>query len=192
MFEALKAIDRRVLLEINSHHHPVFDKIMWFVSLTTPTIVLILAIAFYLYKIHHIRRATHFLLGCAIVFACCDLSSNAIKHQVKRYRPTHNVEIGPLVHTVNNYRGGQYTFFSGHAANTFGLITFVFLCLHNLPLRWRLLLFVYPLIVVYSRMYLGVHYPSDILTGTVVGLIFGTIVYKIINKHFFAKDESFA
>lgn len=191
MFEALKALDRQVLLEINSHHNAVMDNVMWFVSLTTPTIVIILGIAFYLYKIHHFKRATHFLLGCAIVFACCDLSSNAIKHKVKRYRPTHNLEIREKVHVVNEYRGGQYTFFSGHAANTFGLITFVFLCLHNLPLFWRLLIFVYPLIVVYSRMYLGVHYPSDILTGTIVGLLFGFIVFKIFDKHFFAKDESF-
>lgn len=192
MFETLETLDRELLLTINGHHTPLLDAVMWFVSLTTPTIVIILAIAYYLYRIHHVKRALHFLLGCLIVFACCDMSSNAIKHQVKRYRPTHNLEIKSKVHIVNNYTGGQYTFFSGHAANTFGLITFVFLCLHHLPLSWRLLLFTYPLIVVYSRMYMGVHYPSDIITGSVVGLFFGFLVYRIIHRYFFSRDESFA
>jgi len=184
MFEALKALDRALLLKINAHHHPWVDELMWFFSLTWPTILIVLAGAFYFYRKFSPRKAMEFILGCAIVFACADLTSNSIKHSVKRYRPTHNLEIREQVRVVNDYRGGKYTFFSGHASNTFGVITFIFLCLQQIPFKRRLLLFIYPLLVVYSRMYLGVHYPSDIVTGTAVGLLFGSLVFSIMNKHF--------
>lgn len=190
MFEALKELDRALLLKINSHHHPIIDQIMWFLSLTWPTIFIIFAVAFYFYRRFHARKAVEFLLGCALVFACCDSSSNAIKHSVKRYRPTHNLEIRQMVHTVNDYRGGQYTFFSGHAANTFGVITFIFLCLRNFTLKQRLLLYLYPFMVVYSRMYLGVHYPSDIVTGAMVGFGFGSLGFLVMNKYFMKLHET--
>jgi undecaprenyl-diphosphatase len=189
MFEALKELDRALLLEINSHHHPTADQVMWFFSLTWPTIFIVAATAFYFYRKFNSRKALEFILGCSIVFACADLSSNSIKHSVKRYRPTHNLEIREKVHVVNDYRGGKYTFFSGHASNTFGVITFIFLCLRQIPLRKRLLIFIYPLTVIYSRMYLGVHYPSDVFTGTMAGLLFGTLVFSIMNKHFLKLDE---
>jgi undecaprenyl-diphosphatase len=188
MFEALKALDRSLLLEINSHHHPGIDQVMWFFSLTWPTVFIALSVAFYFYFKFSPRKALEFLLGCAIVFACADLSSNSIKHSVKRYRPTHNLEISQHIHTVNDYRGGKYSFVSGHASNTFGIMTFIFLCLRMFPLSRRLLLFLFPLLVVYSRMYLGVHYPSDIITGTILGLIFGSLVFYIMNKYFLKLD----
>jgi len=67
-------------------------------------------------------------------------------------------------------------------------MTFIFLCLRMIPLSRRLLLFLYPVLVVYSRMYLGVHYPSDIITGTVLGLLFGSLVFYIMNKYFLKLD----
>lgn len=169
-------------------HTPFMDGMMWFMSYTWPTIAIIFATAFIFYKKYSLKKAAEFVLGCAIVFACCDFSSNVIKHSVKRYRPTHNLEIKDKIHVVNDYHGGTYTFFSGHAANTFGIITYIFFCIHWLNKKYRLYFFVYPLVVVYSRMYLGVHYPSDILTGTITGLFFGWLVYRIMNRYFLQLD----
>lgn len=184
MFETLKTLDRNLLLKINSMHDPLLDEVMWFFSYSWPTVLIVLAVAFAFYKKYHAKKAVEFIVGCAIVFACADLTSNAIKHKVERYRPTHNLEIKDQIHTVNEYRGGKFTFFSGHAANTFGIITFIFLCINWLQLKYKALLFLYPLIVIYSRMYLGVHYPSDVITGMLVGIFFGYLVYQIMNKHF--------
>lgn len=186
MIDSLKMLDRYLLLKINALHSPLMDTFMWYMSKTWPTVGIILAVAFAFYKKFSPKKAVEFLIGCAIVFACTDFSSNMIKHGVKRYRPTHNLEIKSQIHVVNDYHGGKYTFFSGHSANTFGVITFIFYCVTWVRLRYRLLLFIYPLVVVYSRMYLGVHYPSDIFAGMLDGLFFATLVYYIMNKYFFS------
>jgi undecaprenyl-diphosphatase len=184
MYETIKLLDRRLLLKINSMHDPLLDKVMWFFSYSWPTVLIVLAVAFAFYKKYHAKKAVEFIIGCAIVFACADLTANAIKHKVERYRPTHNLEIKEKIHIVNDYRGGKFTFFSGHATNTFGIITFIFLCINWLQKKYKMLLFIYPLIVIYSRMYLGVHYPSDVITGMLVGIFYGWLVYLIMNKHF--------
>src|SRR3954466_14828529 len=126
MFESLETLDRALLLKINSLHTPLLDEFMWFMSETWPTILIVFAVAYAFHRKFSAKKAVEFLVGCAIVFACTDLSSNAFKHGVKRFRPTHNTEIGEQIHLVNDYKGGDYGFFSGHAANTVGVITFIF------------------------------------------------------------------
>jgi undecaprenyl-diphosphatase len=194
MIESLEKFDRELLLAINSIHTPMMDVLMWYTSKTWPTIFIVLFVAYVFFKRFSPRKAVEFLVGICLVFACTDLTSNLAKHGVKRYRPTHNLEIKDQVHKVIDddngkpYTGGQYTFFSGHAANTFGVITFIFFCVNWVPLKYRFLFFIYPLIVVYSRMYLGVHYPFDIFTGTIIGLIFGSLGFYIMNLYFLKLD----
>jgi undecaprenyl-diphosphatase len=184
MFETLKQLDGQLLLRINSQHTPLLDEVMWFFSKTWPTVVFVLIFSFFVYRKLTIKKAAEIMLGCAITFACCDLSSTLFKENIKRYRPTHNENIKKKIHLVHGYEGGRYGFFSGHSANTFGIIIFLFLCGGYLKFRFRWLYFLYPLIVVYSRMYFGVHYPSDILGGFLDGLLFGTLVFFIMNKYF--------
>ncbi len=185
MLESLEMLDRSLFLLINGFHTPLLDRVMWQLSENWPTFVLIAAVLFAMHKMKGRKRALEFALGIALVFACTDFTANLIKHGVKRYRPTHNLEISQQVHTVNEYVGGKYGFFSGHAANTSGMITFVFLCLSWVPFKWRLLLFVYPLLVAYSRIYLGVHYPLDCVAGLVYGCLIGIGLYFVMNRYFF-------
>lgn len=188
MIENLEMMDRSLLLAINTMHTPLLDTFMWYISKTWPTVFVVLAVAFAFYKKYSAKKAVEFLVGCALIFACTDMSSNLIKHGVKRYRPTHNLEIREQVHVVNDYHGGKYSFVSGHAANTFGTITFIFLCIHWVQRRYKVWLFLLPVVVCYSRMYLGVHYPSDILCGTAIGLLFGIIGYYLMNLYFLKLD----
>ena len=171
-------------------HTPFMDGMMFFVSHNTwPLILIILLAAFVFYRKYSLKKAVEFTVGCALVFATTDLSTNLVKHAVKRYRPTHNLEIKSQVRVVNDYHGGKYGFFSAHAANNFSIITYIFLCIHWLKKNYKLFIFVYPTLIVYSRAYLGVHYPSDVFIGTISGLFFGWLGYKIMNKHFLKLDE---
>jgi undecaprenyl-diphosphatase len=189
MFDSLEALDRELLLAINSYHSPWLDALMWFLSKTWPTYLLVFLVAIPVYHKYNFRKALKFLVSCAIVAACTDLSSNAIKHRVKRFRPTHNLEIREKVRIVNDYAGGKYGFFSGHAANTFGVTTFMFLCASWLSRKYMVLICLYPFMVSYSRMYLGVHYPSDILSGMIYGILLGWLLFILLENYFLKLNE---
>jgi undecaprenyl-diphosphatase len=189
MFDSLKQFDREILIRINSWHTGFLDELMWQLSKDWPTVVLVLLFVFFYYRKNKLKNTASLVLGILLVVACTDLSTNLIKHNVKRYRPTHNTEIGTQLHIVHGYKGGIYGFYSSHAANNFGIATFLFFIAKNLIGRLRWLFFIYPLLVGYSRIYMGVHYPSDILTGFANGLLFGTLLYFIIKRHFFKIDH---
>jgi undecaprenyl-diphosphatase len=113
-----------------------------------------------------------------VILVADQLSSGLIKHLVERLRPTREPALGDLIHTVNGYRGGMYGFVSSHAANSFAAITLI-----SLIMRQRLVFFpllVWALMQCYSRVYLGVHYPGDILGGIVVGVLAGWLVWLMM------------
>lgn len=184
MFESLEIIDRNLLLSINSHHTPVIDHFMFFVSKLWIFIPLYILWIFPFFKKYKINKTLVFLGFVALLIALTDQSANQMKHGVKRYRPTHNIEIKDQIHIVNDYHGGQYGFFSGHATNTFGIAILLCLLYSKQSVLFRSQFFVWASLISYSRMYLGVHYPSDIIMGIIVGLLWGFIIYKLIQITF--------
>ena len=146
----------------------------WMVSAKWSSLLLVLALIWVL--LHQNRRhAVLVLIMLVLAVTLADLlSSGLIKHLVERLRPTHDPSLGNAVHVVNGYRGGMYGFVSSHAANFFAVATFL-----SLLVRHRLVtcsLLAWAVLQCYSRVYLGVHYPGDILGGIVVGVLVGFVV----------------
>ena len=125
------------------------------------------------------RNRIFFILIATILIIFTDQSSNFFKDYFERLRPCHNPDISYLIRIVKEGCGGLYGFFSAHSANTFAFAIFIYL---NTKKNYRLymsFLFIWATIISYSRIYLGVHFPTDIIFGAVYGLLSGYLFYKL-------------
>ncbi len=175
MLDYLQSIDAQWLLAINGWHSEYMDAFMWLVS-NTLSWTLIACAALYVMCRRGWRTTLLFVLAVALAVLVADqVSSHLIKHMVERLRPTHDPALQDLVHVVNGYRGGMFGFVSSHAANSFAIALLVGLIMPRRIALWALM--AWAALQCYSRMYLGVHYPGDILGGMLVGLMAGALAY---------------
>lgn len=149
----------------------ISDKYIWI-----PFYALLLAGVIYKYK----KKAVLIVVLLIGLIAATDQTSRAFKYGVGRYRPcrpesTHM----PKPHTVEKHCGGKFSFYSAHASNTFGLAVFIGSLLLPLIKGARKYLLIWAAIVTYSRVYLGVHYPSDITIGAITGMFYGWLFFKL-------------
>lgn len=183
MIDRLENIDQELFLWMNSLHAEWLDQPMYYMSEKLFWIPVYLFLIYLLVKSYDVKTALWSLLGVIVVVTLCDrISVELFKEVFQRYRPTHNLEIGNLVHTVNDYRGGMYGFVSSHAANFFGISTFLHLILRKAYGIKALWIFLWAGLIAYTRVYLGVHYPGDILCGGILGCFVGWVVYFFFNK----------
>jgi undecaprenyl-diphosphatase len=113
------------------------------------------------------------LIAIVLMITASDQLCNLVKDSFMRFRPTHEPRIQELVHTVNGYRGGMYGFYSGHSANSFSVALFVITAIAKRRIYLIPVALGYATLTAYSRIYLGVHYPADILTGALMGALTG-------------------
>jgi undecaprenyl-diphosphatase len=131
----------------------------------------------FLYK-RNWKEILSIILATALVIVLCDqITSGFCKPFFHRFRPTHHPDFQEQVKTVLGYRGGLYGFISGHAANSFGFAVFAARLFKNKLFTCTILLFAF--INAYSRIYLGVHFISDVVTGALVGALIGGGVYSL-------------
>ena len=176
-FSAIIEWDRELLVNINSLNAPFWDNIMWWISDRFVWIPLYLSIVFFLFKIKGKDAMIAALAVGLCVLIADQVASGFCKPFFERLRPTHDPELKDILHIVNDYRSSLYGFCSSHASNTFGIATLTCLLFRN---RWySALIFSWALLNCYSRMYLGVHFPLDIICGALVGVAAGYISYYL-------------
>lgn len=187
MIDQLEKYDQEITIWVNQLHNPFLDEVMWFISGLTPFLLLVFVA--YLSQIYRggFPRAFLFLGFLILAVACADLLSvHGFKNVFERYRPSHNLDIGHLLKLYirdngEPYTGGLFGFVSSHAANFGSLATFILLALRP---KWPLvaLVILAHLLVIYSRVYLGVHYVADVTCGTILGVACGWLVYQVYKK----------
>lgn len=181
----LKHWDRGAMLMLNGDEGAWMDQ-FWYAFSSFKTWIIAMAfigITVWRTCTGTLRQKLLFLLCFLLLFVVLDqLSSGVIKPWVARLRPSHDPIISPLLHYVNGYHGGRYGFVSGHATNITGLVTW--LCLIYKYKTARLCFILFGLALCFSRIYLGVHYPGDILCGALLGFTIARIAFYLLSPYF--------
>ena len=178
MLEQLAEFDTRLMLALNGSDSLYMDGFMRLFSSTSVWIPVAIVLLVILFKNNRLGSFIAAVLMIALtVFLCDRLSSGYIKPMVGRLRPSNEPLILDQIDIVNGSRYGSYGFISSHAANCFGLFMFLSLLIRQKALS--ITLFLWALIDSFSRVYLGVHYPGDILCGALFGMLVGGVVYLI-------------
>jgi undecaprenyl-diphosphatase len=176
--EEIIQFDKQLLLMLNGSDSTFLDWVVMTLTDAKTWIPLYLSLLFVVIKANRNVRDVLLILAAAglCVLLAGTIDDEIVKPLVARWRPGHDPEIGHLVDTVDDYRGGNYGFFSAHASNTFSIALFF-----SLLMRQRLLtiaLISWSLVNCWTRMYLGVHYPGDITVGLIWGALVGYFVYR--------------
>lgn len=174
--EKLLPLERDLFFALNGSESVVLDNIMWTISGRFVWIPLFLIIIFmFFYKTPH-KTALLVTLFFVLVFVASDqVSSSLFKPFFERFRPTHHPDFMNEVDFLNGYRGGKYGFISGHATNSFGLAVFMSFIFKY---RWITITSLFwATLNSYTRIYLGVHFISDIIAGMIVGTLLAIILY---------------
>ena len=180
--EELIQFDKHLLLMLNGSDSVFLDYVVMTLTNAKTWIPLYLALFYVVIKSNMTKKDILFIVAAAGFCVLCagGFDDSVVKPLVARWRPTHDPQIGMLIDTVDNYRGGNYGFFSAHASNTFSIALFFSLLMRR---RWLVVTLVcYSLVNCWTRLYLGVHYPGDITVGLIWGSIVGYCVYRLYCK----------
>jgi undecaprenyl-diphosphatase len=178
MIQTLIDLDKKLLLALNGLNNPFLDQIMFYTTKTLFWLPLYLFLIFLIFK-NYKKEGWFILLGAAVTIVLSDqITSSIMKPLFARLRPSHDPSLQGLVHLVNGYKGGLYSFASSHAANTFGTAIFIWLVMKRFykSIVW---IFSWAAFMTYTRIYLGVHFPGDILAGALIGLGCGWIGFRV-------------
>lgn len=185
MFEKIIDLDKELLVYLNNLGSETYDGLWLIITKQLYWSPLFLLI-FYLLQIKiGWKKFGYYILFTAVLLLICDQTVNLFKFGFERLRPINDEEIKGLLRIVKTSK--SFSFFSGHATNSMAATVFMVMILRKYY-KHAYLLFLFPLIFAYSRIYLGLHFPTDILTGYVFGATMGFVCYKLYNKYVLNKN----
>ena len=179
LLPALESIDRDALLAVNGSDSLYLDRMAHVLTNALTWLPLYISLFVVVLRNNESARKVLMVLGAAglcVLFAG-SVDDLIVKPTVGRWRPTHDPVIGAMVDVVDGYRGGKYGFFSAHASNTFSIAIFFCWLVRSRLLSWAMV--IWSLTNCWTRLYLGVHFPGDILVGLTWGFIVGSGVYYL-------------
>jgi len=174
----LESVDRNIFFLINELHSPIIDSLMLLISNKFIWIPLYFFLIYFMVKEKNKNVYLKVIL-CLITVILADFTTSSImKPFFERLRPCHNNNINEMIHLVGTCKG-LFGFASSHASTTFSLasiMSFFYPRIKNIKL-----LFLWSIVICYSRIYLGVHYPLDIIAGMIIGGLIAILIYKFYN-----------
>ncbi len=180
MLEKVLQLDVQLFIFLNGLGSSTFDGLWLFITKQSNWSPFFLLLLYLVYKKIGIRSTLYLVFFVSLILFVTDQTTNLFKGYFQRLRPCNNLEINSFIRIVKSSK--SFSFFSGHASNSMATMTFLFLILKKYY-RYAFLLFLFPIIFAYSRIYLGLHYPLDILTGYFFGATVGFVIYRMFQKY---------
>lgn len=180
MLDKLISLDKSLFVYLNGLGSETFDGFWLLITKQTSWIPLFLLLAYIIYRKLGLKQTVILLLFVAALVTITDQTANLFKHSFQRLRPCNDTEINSIIRIVQHRN--SYSFFSAHAGNSMAVCLFIFLNLKKYFSTYFRFLFLWPLIFAYSRIYLGLHFPLDIITGYTIGATYGFLMYQVYKK----------
>lgn len=175
MLDKILSLDQKLFIYLNGLGSETYDGLWLLITKQVNWIPLFLLLFYIIFKKLGTKQSLYLLLFVAVLILFTDQITNLFKNGFQRLRPCNNPEIKSFIRIVQSRT--SFSFFSGHAANTMAVATFLYLIFKK-DLKYFWLLFLWPLIFAYSRIYLGLHYPIDIICGYLFGATLGFLMFK--------------
>lgn len=179
MLEELVQLDKDIFLFLNGLGTQTWDGFWLFITNKRSSIPLYLFLLMLSFRELKLKKTIVLILIIVLLITATDQLANFFKYGVQRFRPCHDIDVVELMRLVKGSCGGKFGYFSAHAANSFSLAIFFMLFFKNRIKYIGLFLLIWALFVAYSRIYIGVHFPLDVITGMCIGLFFGWLFFNL-------------
>ena len=176
MLDKILALDKELLILLNGLGSSTFDSFWMFITKQSNWTPFFLVLLYLIYKKIGVKQTLYLLLFVMVLITISDQFTNLVKETFQRLRPCSDPKINTLIRVVKPSE--TFSFFSGHASNSMAVTTFLYFILKD-KFKHFGLLFLWSLIFAFSRIYLGLHYPTDIICGYINGFILGFLFYKL-------------